>query len=130
MFAAYRTPSNSYRDVAVQTAMTDATPHRLIAMLYEGGLDSIGRAREALRVHDVPARGQATTRAIRILEEGLTASLDDRAGELAARLRSLYKYMAHGLLQANLRADDAKYGEIARLLGELRDGWAGIAPGR
>ena len=67
---------------------------------------------------------------------GLDAGADDYVvkpvalGELAARLRALYKYMAHGLVQANLRADDAKYAEVARLLGELRDGWAGIAPGR
>ena len=112
MFAAYRTPSNSYRDVAVQTAMTDATPHRLIAMLYEGGLDAIGRARQALKTRDVRVRGEATTRAIRILEEGLTASLDDRAGELAARLRALRRRHA-GDAQPQLVVGDLAIDPVA-----------------
>ena len=130
MFAAYRSPTHSYRDVSVQTATSEADPHRLIALLYEGGLDAIGRARQALKTGEVARRGEATTRAIRIIDEGLLAALDDRAGELAMRLRALYKYMSQGLLMANLRADDAKYAEVAHLLGQLREGWDGIAPGR
>lgn len=130
MFAAYRSPTHSYRDVSVHTATSDASPHRLIALLYEGGLDAIGQARLALKSGDIARRGSATTRAIRIVQEGLMAALDDRAGELATRLRSLYQYMSQALLVANLRADDAKYAEVAKLLGQLREGWDGIAPGR
>ena len=130
MFAAYRTPAGSYRDLSVQTALTDAHPHRLIAMLYDGAIESVGRARAALARRDVPARGLAITKAIRIIEEGLKASLDERGGEIASNLRGLYVYMNRRLLEANLGADDVALEEVGRLLGTLRDGWAGIAPAR
>ena len=130
MFAAYRTPANSYQDVSVQTGLTDASPHRLIAMLYEGGLDAISRARQALATGDIARRGKATTHAIRIIDEGLKAALDNSAGEISSRMSSLYEYMTRRLLTANLNADDSQYAEVASLLSQLRDGWDGIAPSR
>ena len=130
MFAAYRTPAGSYRDLSVQTALTDAHPHKLIAMLYDGAIESVGRARAALTRRDVSARGAAITKAIRIVDEGLKASLDDRGGEITQNLRSLYVYINQRLLEANLGADDKALEEVGALLGTLRDGWAGIAPKR
>lgn len=130
MFAAYRSPASSYRQVAVETSIADADPHRLIAMLFDAALESIARARRALASGDIAGRGEAITRALRIIEEGLKASLDDRGGEITRNLRSLYGYMLRRLLQANRAADDAMLAEVAGLVTTLRDAWAAIAPDR
>jgi flagellar protein FliS len=130
MFAAYRHPARSYRELAVETALTDSDPHRMIAMLFDGGIEAIGRARRAIAKRDIPGRGQAITHAIRIIDEGLKASLDDRAGQLAQNLRALYEYMTLRLLVANRDVDDTVLAEVSSLLETLRDGWAGITPGR
>lgn len=128
MFAAYRSPLNSYRQVSVETSLTDADPHRMIAMLYDGALEAVARARRELARDDIAARGAAVSHAIRIVDEGLKAALDPSAGELAANLKALYEYISLRLLTANRTADDAMLAEVARLLGTLRDGWLGIAP--
>ncbi len=130
MFAAYRTPLNSYRQVSVETSLTDADPHRMIAMLFDGALESIAVARHALAAGDIPGRGKAIGRALRIVDEGLKASLNLSAGELAHNLKALYEYTELRLLMANRAADDRMLVEAASLLATLRDGWAGIAPRR
>src|SRR4051794_29653432 len=120
MFAAHRSPLNSYRQVSVETSLTDADPHRMISMLYDGVLEAVARARRSLAQGEIAARGAAVTRAIRIIDEGLKASLDPSAGEIASNLRALYEYMELRLLTANRAADDAALAEVARLVGTLR----------
>lgn len=117
----------SYRDLELETSVAQADPHRLIEMLFDGAASAIAQARLALREGRIPAKGEATGQAVRILDEGLKASLDPRGGELAANLKSLYEYMTHRLLLANLSNDDAKYDEVARTLDTLRDAWKRIA---
>ena len=110
--------------------MGDATPHKLIAMLFDGAIAALQRARVSMAAGDVAGRGEAVARAIRIVDEGLRASLDPRAGEIAANLRELYDYIGSRLLTASLRNDPEPLEEAARLLGELQAAWAQIAPDR
>lgn len=127
MFAPYRTASSSYGTVDLETQVSQANPHRLVAMLYDGCMLSIARARLALERGDVAARGEATSKAIRIIDEGLKAALDHKAGaSISANLASLYEYMTHTLLLANARGDDGRYAEVARLLDALREAWRQI----
>lgn len=128
MFAAYRSATASYRGVSVETGLTEASPHRLIAMLYDGAIEAMQKALHALATNDIAARGEAITKAIRILTEGLKASLDSRGGEITANLASLYDYACSRLLHANLKADGAAIQEVIQLISQLRDGWRGIAP--
>jgi flagellar protein FliS len=76
----------------------------------------------------VAARGEAVTRAIRIVDEGLKASLDARGGQLASNLRDLYDYIGHRLLVASARNDEEALEEAARLLSTLQGAWLQIAP--
>jgi flagellar protein FliS len=128
MFDIARNPATVYRKLGLETSVSHADPHALIGMLYDGGLTAIGQARTALREGRVAAKGEATGRAVRIIEEGLKASLDLRAGELASNLHALYEYMAGRLLSANLHDDDACYAEVSAMLGQLADAWKQIAP--
>jgi len=128
MFAPYRSLATSYRNLDLETSVQGATPHKLVALLYDGAIGAILRARAALHGGDVAGKGKAISHAIRIVDEGLKASLDPRAGELAVNLRDLYDYMARRLLAANLHNDEQALQEVATLLSQLRAGWAGISP--
>jgi len=138
MFAAAPAPfgrraglAGAYRQVGVETGVAGASPHRLVALLFDGCADAIVQARGALRSRNAQAKGQAIGRAVRILEEGLKAGLDlDAGGALAEGLRALYAYIALRLTEANLRNDDAALAECQRLLEPVREAWAGIAPAR
>ena len=128
MFAAHRALA-AYAAVKTETDVACADPHQLVLMLYDAALVAVPRASERMRVRDLAPKGAAVSRAIQIIEEGLSASLDMQAGgELAGRLRELYRYMTRRLLMASVKNDPAGLEEVARLLADLKDAWAGIRP--
>lgn len=122
-------PSNLYTRVGVDTAASGASPHRLVAMLFDGFADAIATAKGALASGQVEAKGRAIGRAARIVDEGLKANLDPAGGgALAADLAALYAYIGVRLTQANLRNDARALDECLALIRPLREAWAAIAP--
>jgi len=136
MYSTARKAIDAYAQVGVETGVASSDPHRLILMLFDGTLAAIAAAKLAMSRGEIAAKGAAIGKAIAIVDGGLKASLDVKAGgELAERLSGLYDYMLRQLLAANLRNDTALLDEVARLLNELRGAWAqigrpaaGIAP--
>ena len=122
--------SGLYTHVGVEGAAAgDSSGHELIAMLFDGLLGSIARARGALAAADIEGKSQAIGRAVRIVGEGLRASLDTRrGGKIARDLDDVYAYVELRLTHANLRNDDAALEECASLLRPLLDAWKQIAP--
>jgi flagellar protein FliS len=111
----------------VDTGLNAADPHAMILMLFDGALEAIKNAQGHIASGRVPEKGQALGKAVRIVEEGLKASLDREAGgALTGRLASLYDYATLRLLQANLRNDHGALAEVAGLLADLRAAWAAI----
>ncbi|MCY7316939.1 MAG: flagellar export chaperone FliS [Rubrivivax sp.] len=138
MFASsYPTRSNPralhgglYNQVGVETRVSGATPHQLVALLFDGFMEAIAQARGALRAGRLADKGQAIGRAVRIVEEGLRAGLDHQAGGTLARdLDELYTYLCIRLTLANVRNDEAMLDECQRLVQPLREAWASIGPG-
>ncbi|SFW14598.1 flagellar protein FliS [Nitrosovibrio sp. Nv17] len=119
--------ANTYARVGLETGVVAATPHKLILMLFEGARLALSCALIHMKENRPAARGEALSRAIAIISSGLQASLDiERGGELAQQLNTLYAYMSHRLLQANLQNEARHVEEVARLLRELSEAWAGI----
>ncbi|WP_316155974.1 flagellar export chaperone FliS [Cupriavidus sp. BIC8F] len=125
MFA--RASANAYAQVGVQTGAMSASPHKLIAMLYDGARAAIARAKFHLEGGSIVERGNAISKAIDIIDNGLRAVLDHEAGgEISANLESLYEYMVRRLMLANLRSDAALLAEVDTLLESLASAWAQI----
>lgn len=123
------TASKAYAKIGVESGVAAADPHKLISMLYQGALLAIANARNGILRKDIPAKGAAISKAVAIIDEGLNASLDKKAGgDLAQNLSSLYSYMSMRLLAANLKNDMAALDEVARLLNDLKGAWEGIRP--
>ena len=120
--------AQAYARVGVETGVASADPHRLVLMLYDGVLKSLSEARGHMQRREIPAKGLALSRAIQILDEGLIASLDERAGGvLAHQLKNLYAYMGRRIVLANLRNDEGLLDEVATLLRDLRQAWEAIS---
>ena len=118
-----------YQNVGVETGVVDATPHKLVALLFDGFAEAIVLAKAALAAGDTEAKGREIGRAARIVEEGLKAGLDLQAGgALASDLAALYAYVGLRLTQANLKNDSGMLDECQRLMQPLRDAWRSIAP--
>jgi flagellar protein FliS len=120
--------AGAYRQVHAVTGVDAATPHGLIGMLFDGLVGAMAEARGAMRAGNIAAKGQAIGRAVRIVDEGLSAPLNlEQGGALAADLRNLYTYIAMRLTQANLHNDEKALDECARLIEPLRSAWSQIA---
>ncbi len=119
--------ARAYQRVGLDSGVASADPHRLVLMLFDGALEAIRLAAAHIAAGNVAEKGRALGKAVRIVEEGLKASLDkDAGGALATQLAALYDYATLRLLQANLKNDHAALDEASRLLGELREAWARI----
>jgi flagellar protein FliS len=130
MFGRAALATHAYRRVAVESAALGADKHQLIGLLLDGARTAITQARAALARGDVGAKADASTRAIRLVDEGLKVAVDRSAGEVGESLYQLYDYCTRRLLQAHLKNDDAAYAEVSGLIGQIESAWAGIAPGR
>jgi len=121
-----QTALQQYQNVGVNSGVTDAEPHQLIAMLLTGAADRVAAARGAILREEIGRKGELISSAIAIIDS-LRASLDhERGGEIAANLGALYDYMERGLVEANLTSDAERLAEISALLGELKAGWEAI----
>ena len=117
----------AYKNVGVQSSVEFASPHQLIDLLFDGLVVALASARGALQRGDVAAKGIQIMRAVRLLDEGLKAGLDnERGGALAERLASLYDYCIERLTLANVRNDGEMLAEVAALIAPVAQGWKEI----
>ncbi|CBG88761.1 flagellar export chaperone FliS [Citrobacter rodentium] len=121
--------TKAYAQIGVESAVMSASPHQLIEMLFDGAYSALVRARLFMQQGETVAKGEAISKAINIIDNGLKAGLDlEKGGELAANLADLYDYMVRRLLQANLRNDVQAIEEVEGLLSNIADAWKQISP--
>jgi flagellar protein FliS len=115
-----------YGRVSVEARVASATPHQLVAMLYQRLSALLREAGEAARTGNSARRLRATERALAIVD-GLDATLDlDRGGGVAAALRQVY-----ALLRDRLMAGEARgLREALDSVEAIGSAWAEIAPAR
>ncbi len=117
----YRTTS-SYGDAE------EATPHKLVDMLYAGVIERLATARGAILRGEVAAKLRSLSSALAIVEH-LRLSLDKQAGgEIARNLDALYDYIGRRLLHANVHNDVEAVDESLSLMHQLKSAWDGIGP--
>lgn len=119
----YANAINQYNQVAVQSDIAYASPHRLIQMLMEGALEKISIAKGHMQRGETSAKGNTISWAISIIN-GLKMSLDlDTGGDIARNLDDLYDYMTRRLVDANIEDDAAILDEVSSLLVEIKSAW-------
>lgn len=111
-----------YQHSGVDSVAAVANPHRLIAMLLEGALDRLARARGAARNGDRTARLANVGAAICIIEY-LSLSLDRNAGVISERLGALYDFCLRHLAQANATGEARMLDEVADVLRPIKTAW-------
>lgn len=127
MFGTPKRGVGAYATVGLETGVAAASPHKLVIMLYDGVCVALLSAINHIKNPNVAAKGAALSKAIAIIDNGLRASLDKKAGgEIAANLDSLYDYMSRRLLEANIKNDITIIEEIHGLMASLREAWVAI----
>lgn len=121
--------ANQYRQTGLTSAVLDADPHQLIALMLAGARERARLAIACLERGDLPRKAQAISDASTIIG-GLNGALDlEAGGEIAGGLQSLYDYAQRRLLEANAGNDAQPLHEVDDLLGDVENAWHAIAPG-
>ncbi len=119
-----------YRAVRSHGLVADASPTRLVQIMFEHVLTELAtaqycmeRIKDNLPLSEVIAKGKSLGKAIRLINQ-LNGSLDiERGGKVAQNLRALYLYMLERLTLANVTNDARIVAEAASLVRKIKDGW-------
>lgn len=127
--AGYAAARARYRDIDIGSKVEGASPHRLIAILYEEllkTLDTIAAGLNAGSSANRPGMPERRGRTMSILM-GLEGSLDHgQGGDLSQGLAAVYRE-ARRLIGEGMREQDPKRIIQAReMVGEIADAWQRI----
>lgn len=110
-----------------QTHVQSRTPLELVVMLYDGALKFLRLTREAIERRDLPARRDASSRALAIVSELQSTLNMAEGGEIAQCLDELYGFVNLRILDATRDNTAAPLDEAVRVLETLRESWLSIA---
>lgn len=117
-----------YRESGVNSMLADASPHRLIAMLYDGALERLALALSGIEHGNTADKLRGIDTAQAIIGHLYDVLDYEAGGSIARRLASLYEYMMRRLVQAKFRGDATAVREVMGLLRTIKAGWDAIAP--
>ncbi|MCX8575095.1 MULTISPECIES: flagellar export chaperone FliS [unclassified Gilliamella] len=124
----YKLGSQAYEQVNLETCVSQASPHQLIVLLYDGALNAIKLAKLYIQKGNIAGKGLAISKAINIVDNGLKSCLDlEKGGEIAENLERLYHYISQQLVLANLYNDQDKLQNCFDLLNNIAESWREIA---
>ncbi len=127
MFGQAKKGVNMYATMGLETGVLAASPNKLIIMLYEGAINACRGAIVQMQQKEIQKKSDMIAKAIMIIESGLRASLDKKAGgEIAESLDALYMYMSNRLTMANIRNQPELITEVIKLLMDLKGAWEAI----
>jgi len=112
-----------------QAAVITADPKRLVLMCYEEAIKNLKIARAKYLSRDYEEKAEALIKAQEIIT-ALNSALDfEKGGEIASNLHALYNYMAHHLMEADLKRNIKGMDHIISMLVELKSAWEEIING-
>jgi flagellar secretion chaperone FliS len=126
-----------YQTVRSHGQVADASPARLVQIVYEHILSNLAtaqgcmaRIRNNMPLKEVKAKCKAMSKASQLIGH-LDATLDmQKGGQISANLHNLYLYMLGKLLEANANNDDKIVAEVANLVRTIKKGWDQITERR
>ena len=118
---------SAYTQTNIESIIHEATPHKLIEMLFKGAKDALAQAVGAIERKDFEAKSKKISKAAEIILNLQTYLDKEKGGEVADNLNELYTYMAATLIDANRLNDASKVREVAGLLETVSDGWRSMS---
>ncbi len=117
-----RNRKNTYQTTEILTA----DPGKLILLLYNGAILFLQQSNEKLQEKDYEQKGVLLMKAHAIVSELLGCLDEEKGGEIATRLKSIYTYMLQRIIDADIKKDFRAIDEVILLLSELREAWQQI----
>jgi flagellar protein FliS len=112
-----------------ESRIRGADPQQLLALLYDGLLQSVRAGQRALRDSQWEEAQVALSKARRIVTY-LSQSLRPEGGEITERLRPLYAFCFENIGRASLEQRPELLDGVAAVVGELSGAWTALAGSR
>jgi flagellar protein FliS len=123
---ARRSPLHRYRDMDLSSRIEGASPHALVATLYDELMAALDVLKRAIERGDAALRMTQHERATTILH-ALDAGLDRvDGGDLAKSLANIYRQMQRRLIAART-GDITAVSDVREGVGNLAAAWSAIA---
>lgn len=103
-----------------------ASPHRLIAMLYDGAIRYMNQSITNVEAQDIEATNLSLNRAQDIIIELIACLNFEQGNEIATSLNDLYRYIIDLLIKANITKTVKPIEEAINIVKELREAWLAI----
>lgn len=115
-----------YQNVQVKTANRG----KLLLMLYQGCIKFLRLAEKSIEEKNIEGANNYLVRSQDIIRE-LQSTLDiEKGGRIARDLNSLYDFMIHMLLEANIKKEIQPVKVVEELMLELLETWKEIINGQ
>ncbi len=105
-----------------QTEQRNSDGVQIIAMLYDGAINYIRKAKEKLEIGDSLGKSHYIKKATAIIKE-LSGSLNMDGGEIAVNLRNLYDFVLESLIRADVNNNLNALHDAEKVVEILRSAW-------
>lgn len=115
--------ADKYANNYVETSVTEATPHKLVEMLYQGVLRHAKVAKVFIENKNHEKKAFHINKALSIVT-GLKNGVNlDANEEVAGNFYDLYDYCYRTLFEASRNNDASKLDEVVEIIQSLNDAW-------
>jgi len=122
----YTDPKAAYLSTRATSSVHDASPHKLIALLFDACLEQLAVAKGGIARNEVKLKSNAVKKAMDIIVN-LQAVLDfEKGGQIAINLDDLYTFCTNRLALANVLNDSEKVDEVYQVIVKIKAGWSEI----
>jgi flagellar protein FliS len=112
-------PLSTYKSTHVETASKE----KILLMLYDELISTVREARDALEDADKQNAHDNLLHAQEIVTELLSTLDMDVGGDIADELYSLYDYVLHNLIQANVENEPSRLNDVLPVVEDLQEAW-------
>lgn len=115
--------AQQYANNYVETAVSEASPHKLVAMLYEGAIKNLNLAKVFIEHKEFGKKSVHINKALSIID-ALRNGVDlEVGGEVAENLYSLYDFCYRRSFEASSKNDAAMVHEVVEIITGLNESW-------
>jgi len=120
-------PKAAYLSTRATSSVHDASPYKLIALLFDACLENLAVVKGGMQRKDIKQKADALKKAVNIIVQLQTALDFDKGGQVARQLDDLYTFCTNHLALANVLNDIEKIDEVYRVIAEIKQGWSEIS---
>ena len=112
-----------YANNYIETAVSEASPHKLVEMLYDGAIKNMNLAKVFIEHKNLEKKSEHINKALSIIN-ALRAGIDlEKGGEVASNLYDLYDYCYRRLFTASVKNDIAIIDEVLAHILSVSQAW-------